>query len=260
MRQRARPLLAPVLLWSLSPVLVTGAVRAETVIVVPNEYELVEAPSGNAIPFNWLFDSHRFQQVFAASEFSALSGPEFIRELALRPDAGNGSAFDHVLPDVQINLSTTSATPATLSATYADNVGADDTVVVSRGPLALSSDVVGPEEGPKAFDIVIPLETPFLYDPAQGNLLLDVRIFDEGGSMTTFFDSPSTSAVIRRVYCPDLCDVTDASGSVQGTGLVTRFRLPEPSATALQASALAALALVRRRRRGAPRAAARAAS
>src|SRR5207249_8841041 len=91
------------------------------------------------------------------------------------------------LPDIQIDLSTTSAGDDGLSTTYANNVGADDTVVFTRGALTLSSAFTGPPDGPKDFDIIITLTTPFLYNPALGNLLLDVRNF--GGGFTTVLDA-----------------------------------------------------------------------
>ena len=71
-------------------------------------------------------------------------------------------------------MSTTAARANNLSATFADNVGASETVVF-RGPITLSSRFVGPPSGPKEFDIIIPLQTPFTYDPAAGNLLVEIR-------------------------------------------------------------------------------------
>src|SRR6185369_12646824 len=65
------------------------------------------------------------------------------------------------------------------SGTFAQNVGTNDTVVFS-GAIQLSSQFTGPAGGPKAFDMVVPLTTPFLFDPAQGNLLVDVRNYSGG--------------------------------------------------------------------------------
>ena len=92
-------------------------------------------------------------------------------------------------PNIRINLSTTSQVPDGLSNTFAENVGADDTVVFN-GALPLSSAVTGPDGGPKAFDIVITLQTPFWYDPTAGNLLLDVRNFE--AAATTSVDAEMT--------------------------------------------------------------------
>ena len=86
-----------------------------------------------------------------------------------------------MLPMMTLNyLALTTASPNALNATFAANVGADDAVVFGPGPLTISSAFTGPPAGPKDFDVLIPLDRTFPYDPSQGNLLLDVRVFDDG--------------------------------------------------------------------------------
>ncbi len=86
-----------------------------------------------------------------------------------------------------------------LSTTFANNVGPDDTIVFNRGPLALTS------AGTDLFDITINFDTPFLYDPALGNLLLDVRNFGGTPNTTPAFDSQSTFGdSISRLWEPDV--------------------------------------------------------
>jgi hypothetical protein len=206
-----------------------GNVASAAVIVVPNSLAAVESGNANAAPFNIGFfglSSARYQQVFAASEFSSLSGPQLITQIAFRPDATNATAFSSTISNVQINLSTTSLARGGLSTTFAANVGADDTVVFS-GSLSLSSAFTGPPEGPKDFDIVINLQTPFLYDPTAGNLLLDVRNFS--GETTVFFDAGDSDTVSRAG--------TEASGVNSPTAdfvdplvLVTQFTTTSPTA------------------------------
>jgi hypothetical protein len=141
-------------------------------IVVPNSDTMVEGNSNNSYPFNittFGLPSQRYQQVYTASQFSGLpSGGGLITQIIFRPDAFAGHAFTSTLPDIQIDLSTTSAADAGLSTTFANNVGANDTVVFARGPLTLHSAFTGPPNGPKDFDIVITLTTPFFYDPGPG--------------------------------------------------------------------------------------------
>jgi hypothetical protein len=103
-----------------------------------------------------------------------------------------------------------------LSATFANNPGPDDTVVFN-GPLALSSAAAG---NPRAFDIVITLTTPYFYNPAAGNLLLDVR--NSGGGLTTQLDAVSAmgDSVSRAAGVP----VTASSGDTPDSlGLITKF-------------------------------------
>jgi len=214
---------------------VGGMERARAdLVVVPNVNATVEGDSNNAFPFN--ISSMRYQQVYSSSQFSSFGGPEMITQIIFRPDATTGNAFSSTLPQIQIDLSTTSATPATLNTTFSNNVGTDDTVVFGPGPLSLSSSFTGPAAGPKNFDITINLTTPFLYDPSKGNLLMDVRNFL--GGATTQFDAVSpTSAgglVTERVWS---INVTSSTGTYDATsaGLVTEFAfsrvtaVPEPS-------------------------------
>lgn len=189
-------------------------------LVVPGSLENVEGNQSNAFPFN-LGVSYRYQQVYGASEFDP-SEPLLITEIRFRPDFVAGSSFSSVLPDVQVNLSTTAAAPDGLSSTYADNIGPDDTVV-SSGPLPLSSDATG--FGPLDFDIVVPLNTPFLYDPTQGNLLLDVRNYG-GGVWTTAFDAEDTigDATSRVTTNHIVGSVDSPTASLNDSwGLVTQF-------------------------------------
>jgi hypothetical protein len=84
---------------------------------------------------------------------------------------GPGVPFTGTVAQLQVNLSTTSKPPDGLSSTFAQNVGADDTQVFS-GPFQTAVTFNG---DPTNFEIVINFSTPFYYDPAKGNLLLDVR-------------------------------------------------------------------------------------
>ena len=140
-----------------------GETARAVFIVSPSAQANTEGNISNAFPFNIGPFSQRYQQVYLASQFASVSGPQFVTQIAFRPDATFGQAFSATLPSVQINLSTTARGPDGLSTTFADNVGANDTVVYS-GPLMLSSAFAGPAAGPKAFDIVINLLTPFIYN------------------------------------------------------------------------------------------------
>jgi hypothetical protein len=129
-----------------------------------------------------LINAQRSQQVYQSLQFP--SDPVYITELRFRPaEAPYGSAFSTTISNIQINLSTTSHSPDGLSTTFADNVGSDDTIVYS-GSLDISSAYTGKDgSGPRDNDIVIKLQTPFLYYRTNGNLLLDIRHFsDDSGN------------------------------------------------------------------------------
>jgi len=184
-------------------------------LVVPTNNATVEGDVGNSYPFNIGASNMRYQQVYDASQFAAVpTDGAMITAISFRVDAGF-PAFSGTLPGIQINLSTTFKAPGGLDPTFANNVGADDTIVFS-GPLNLSSAASG---SPAAFDIIIPLTTPFFYDPAAllGNLLLDVR--NTGGGSISQFDATSTNNSVSRLYG----GVGSATGVADSTGLVTDF-------------------------------------
>lgn len=242
-------------------------------LVVPGAYANAEADWGNAFPFSiddFSVDginpipSMRYQQVYGNSAFSSISGSILITQIAFRPAgpepggiAAQGS-FRSTLLNVRIELSTTRRQVDGLSDTFADNTGVDR-LTVFNGSLTLSSaGAVGLNPAP--FDVLINLTTPFLYNPAEGNLLLDVRNF--GGGLTGFLDaSRDTNDAMSRVYN------FDANNAVADTrfplaerensgGLVTRFQfaavtVPEAGTVPLAASGLLLLggAFVARRSR-----------
>jgi len=65
--------------------------------------------------------------------------------------------------------------------------------------LSLSSQFSGPAGGPKNFDISIPLQTPFSYNRAHGNLLIDIRNFS-GAPLRYVVDSDNAVDQASRIY------------------------------------------------------------
>jgi hypothetical protein len=87
--------------------------------------------------------------------------------------------------------------------------------------------VTGPAGGPKDFTVNFSI-TPFIYDPAAGNLLMDVRASEAGGGISAFLDAESGSPFTSHVDAPS---IAAASGDPFSTGLVTQFQftaVPEP--------------------------------
>jgi hypothetical protein len=200
-------------------------------IVAPDVLRTVQGDTGNLLPILSKLPI-RYQQVYDHSQFGTLAaGGEYITQIAFRVHSP-GIPFTATIDDLQVNLSTTGKTPENLSTTFSDNVGADDTVVFSSAAVQFETSLAGPPDGPQAFDLVITLPTPFHYDPAQGNLLLDVR----NASGTTHdpaneqqIDAVSTGGdSVSRVY--NLGDVAAATAGSTGGGFqadtfgaVTRF-------------------------------------
>jgi predicted aconitase with swiveling domain len=173
----------------------------EHAAVVPRTAENIETPYGGGT----LRDAGiRNQQVYGSVEFP--QQPMLIEELRFRPDARFGRAFTATLANIQINLSTTARNPGSLSSTFSQNVGADDRIVF-QGSVSVSSQFIGPTNGPKAFDIIVPLSQPYLYDPAGGNLVIDIRNF-----------SGSTASPVSGQTGPDSASrVIGSATAVTGT-------------------------------------------
>ena len=231
-------------------ILTRGAVYAQNAgvqtIVVPNSVATIEGNGHYGFPFNldpFGILSQRYQQIFGASEFASVSGLFLITKIAFRADSDTqlfffpdgqpfSGPFSSTIANIQINLSTTSKAPGGLSVNFAENVGSDNTVVYS-GALLLSSAFTGPMQGPKDFDIVITLQTPFAYDAAAGNLLLDVRNFS-GGSTRQFDAHLAFSNPISRAFTlgsdvnSPVATIAEASGTSL-SGLVTQFTVSSVS-------------------------------
>jgi len=196
-------------------------------LVVPNEWSAALGDAGNLFP---LFSSKpmRYQQVFDASQFSRLNpGGGLINRIAFRGH-GPGIPFTGAVPQLQVNLSTTTKSPDGLSSIFGENVGPNDTQVFS-GPFQAAVTFSG---DPTNFEVVINFTTPFYYDPAKGNLLLDVRNLQGGAEVPPNdqeLDGTTASGdSVSRVY-----NYGDATATVAGQtggvdekdsyGLITRF-------------------------------------
>jgi hypothetical protein len=162
-------------------------------VVAPNSMATGDEVLGSGV---LRASNYRSQTAYGSSHFPQEIAL-LITELRFRPDRQYGQAFTGSIPNIRIDLSTTTRSPDALSPAYASNVGADNTVVFS-GSLSISSANSGPPNGPREFDIVVPLSTPFLYNPAAGHLLVDIRNFS-GSTASHLSGSSATSDGASRV-------------------------------------------------------------
>ncbi len=208
----------------------------------PASVNAVEGNANSRFPFDPDIEQQpvemRYQQVFAASDFDSVAPPFPITMLLFRADAGQigQNGLSGVIADFEVRLSTTSRNPDQLSATFSQNPGGDEQIVFD-GAVGFTPVPSNPP-GPAPFNILLPLQSSFVYDWRQGNLLLEVR--NRGGGASGAVDAelqPGDS--VSRVLSFD----ADASvaDTVDSLGLVVRFA-PEPATPAAALSALVALA------------------
>src|SRR5580658_7928829 len=138
-------------------------------IVVPNANANV---SGNGVsaPLPSSTVSAELQTVFNPSQFPA--EPVYITGFAWRAAPGQGPL--NVTIYARIYASTSPNAAASLSTTFANNTGSDNTQVLSISDLTFSgAPCTAP--GPCPFAVPFTFSTPFLYNPANGSLLIDVQ-------------------------------------------------------------------------------------
>jgi hypothetical protein len=178
----------------------------------------------------------RYQQVFEAYLFTN-ANPRSIYITTLQftgvPTPGPFGAGTTVA-SMQIDLSTTSESADSLSSVFSENVGPDNVTVFGPGPCASAS--CGFPGGNTNTPELVVLDRPLRYNPALGNLLMDVRIFDSRGYIDRLhpianlaYSSPTDG--VSRVWATNVT-ATVANGA-DSLGLSTVIQLsPIPSLTA----------------------------
>ena len=228
-------------IWTVLAIVSHSASLAQTAIIVGSPYGGAPSP-GDYSSEPWSvrgIQSSRYQQVYSASEFSALGGSSgSILRFGLQSDREFGRGASAYL-DFEIFFGVTSRNPDALSTTFAENVGSGLATVRSREVFLLGH--AGGGAG-----VVFELETPFLYDPTQGNLLMEIRTYGVvnadprtlGPGVYEAWDVQGDA--VSRVYAHD---VNATAGIADTMGLTTYFVItpvPEPSTYALVGLALGA--------------------
>jgi len=173
-------------LWSISPALAQN-------FVVPPEFEnqqgiLTEGMFLCLILPNGL----RVQAVYPGDDLIAGT----IGGFSIRTVDGFSGVGPSVVPNITVIASTTDAEPGELSNIFEDNTGPDAQTVFS-GDLNIGP-VPACNTNPCPFNIPVTFQTPFQYNPSDGNLLLDMIVPScmDGMTLFIFVDSvPELSAI-----------------------------------------------------------------
>ena len=208
-------------------------------LVVPQELAEVEGVVPSAVPPSFP-DGDRIQFVLPASAFDSLpASHRTLTGLRLRPDSERTTTIEQQ-DDFLIRLSTTDRGLDQLSLDFDENFGLDETTVFD-GLISLSSDLGGPPEGPRRFDLEVSFQTPFNFDPTDGNLLID--IVERGPRVGIALDLHDLYGLNGLFAASDSATAADA----RLPGPVVEFLfVPEPGAIALAVIGLCAAALCRK--------------
>lgn len=213
-------------LWTLfaATTLFAGYSYGETVIL-PNSAAAEDTPDGYLIPFAG--DGEHFQFVYKFTDLlEAMPNGALITGFAFRNDAEVGTTFDVVVPEMEVKMSSTLASPPTsMSPVFSENIGPDYRTVFERGSLPLKSTFIQGIVHP--FDIKIPFTNPYYYNPKHGrNLLIE----------TIAYDAPSGVGIAVDRAAPLLHETVATNGQFIGGGPaieLTFTPVPEPTITAL---------------------------
>src|SRR5436190_6843182 len=182
-----------------------------------SRYPIGLDPSANGTSFPNFQTGGTYQQVYAKSAFS---GPVTITQIAFASHelTSNPGIANY---NFNVSLGATAAVPNALSTNLAANRG-PQLVPVFSGPLNANI-----TDGAQ-FDVLIDI-TPFTYDPANGNLLLEINLVApvqfSGGSLL-YFRAGNDSRTSRAANPSGL-----AGGAFTDSfGLLTRFTTQSNSA------------------------------
>jgi hypothetical protein len=210
------------------------------------------ASSGNCYPFmcndsgSSNGPSIQYQQVYAAGAFP---GPTTITSETFYSDfAQQFGGTNTLLGGTYVfSLSTTAAPVNGLSGTLSANIGADNTQVLS---VTIASGGV-----PFGTSYTFVNTTAFVYDPAAGNLLLNIQVSDQdnvpNGSGNSYNDADYSGAQTSRAYG---FNGSDDAVDTDSVALVTTFNaestaVPEPSSLLMIVGGLLGFAGALRRKR-----------
>jgi hypothetical protein len=202
-----------------------GLILAGALLAVstrPASADVIVGGTGNdnVFPFGNGFYTGEYQQLYAASAFpgSVVINAVSFESLRLLTTGSETLTFS-------LGLSTSPSSLSSPSSTFALNKGADFTTV-------FNSSITFTALNNGTFDLVIPT-APFTYNPAGGNLLMDVVITGSSGVGVAGFNF-GASPNVSRIYWVGGDPISGSRDVGVGEGLLTRFStsaiatVPEP--------------------------------
>jgi hypothetical protein len=185
---------------------------------VPPGTEQAATNTSLCIPFTGFLSGNttHYQQVYTASAFSKLT---LISHLSFFSIVSHPIGTTALVPGTyQVSFSTTAKPVNGLSTDLASNVGPDNTVSFT-GTLA------GVTTGQNGW-FTITATQPFLYDPHQGNLLMDVTVTSSAPVQCGTFGAASLDANSTGVSTSSAFSAGSGLPQASPVGLVTWFNFP----------------------------------
>lgn len=178
-----------------------------------------------------------YQVVYASSLLASVPTGSQITGIAFRLANGGASAPASGLSytSYNITLSTTSATPGSLSTTFNNNIGGDS-VLVRSGALSIAANAYSGGSTPNSFGPTISFSSFYTYN--GGNLLLTIRHGAGTGSSLNLDATANSGVLTQGIQATTQAATTGSSGNT----VVARF-LYTTSSSAPEPGTLAFLAL-----------------
>jgi hypothetical protein len=207
--------------------LTAATVLADQMFVVPGQYTSVEAGASDNAPLG--ASEQHFQQVFSSALLTNLSVGDWINAIAFRVQGGETALPAQTILIYDISLSEAPNAPGSLSATFADNRGADF-LTVRSGPLTINAGDFPGGSSPNDFGWIY-FSTPYQY--LGGDLLIEVDYqgFSDGRDANCVY---SYSASLAQTAFGYGYNSTTADAGIYAEALVMGFSImtdpvPEPS-------------------------------
>ena len=154
------------------------ALQAEPIPTFPEADDSSFGSSSSSYPWN-IGGQQRAMYQYDPSVI-ATDRPLYIQHLSWRPDGSN--VVGPVSYTCTIDLSTSAVAAGAMTPTFNNNHGSDRARVFDGTFSVAFQDSY---TDPRQFPISVKLDQPFYYDPANGPLLVDIRMLDTNGATTT---------------------------------------------------------------------------
>lgn len=214
------------------------AAFAQTVQVIPAAYSAAEAASSGTNPWGNKSASVRTQYCYDSTLFTGagVAAPVLVSRMRWRANASastttwSGGSYSRV----KVDVSTSPNNFAALSTTFDNNHGTNRTNVCNGSITFAPGSGLGTTT-PGNYVIDLQFDTPFLYNPANGDFLVDIAIDGSswvGGTTTSFDNDASTTGNLGS-------RLTNTTSNTATTGTFAANQCPVVEFTWSTASTLA---------------------